>query len=100
MRRDSRGAENALHGSDGYEPFELRVTPLAGGQELLTGVFKDIGRRRLPDRPFQVVIHGGFHHAKLGTFYWQELNLQVRYTLRHTAGEIRIVVPRAAATSQ
>jgi hypothetical protein len=47
-----------------------------------------------PDRPFRIVIHDGFYHAKLGVYSWQELNLQVRYTLRHETGEINIALPR------
>lgn len=94
---DTTASAGNLRGTDGYMPFDVRVTSLAGGQELLTGFFKDIGPRHLPDRPFRIVIHDGFYHAKLGVYSWQELNLQVRYTLRHDTGEIDIVVPRGYA---
>jgi hypothetical protein len=57
-------------------PFDVRVTSLPAGQELLTGFFKDTGPRHLPDRPFRIVIHDGLYHAKLGFYTWQELNLQ------------------------
>jgi len=74
-------------------PVDVRLSSLAGGRELLTGFFRDTGPQQLPDRPFRIVIHDGFYHAKLGVYTWQELNLQVRYTLRHDTGEIDIVAP-------
>ena len=93
MRTDTTAPAGSLRGTDGYMPVDVRVTSLAGGQELLTGFFKDTGPRQLPDRPFRIVIHDGFY-TKLGVYSWQELNLQVRYTLRHDTGEINIEVPR------
>ena len=94
MRTDTTAPAGSLRGTDGYMPVDVRVTSLAGGRELLTGFFKDTGPQQLPDRPFRIVIHDGFYHSKLGVYTWQELNLQVRYTLRHDTGEINIVVPR------
>ena len=94
MSTDTTVPAKSLRGTDGYMPVDVRVTSLAGGQELLTGFFKDTGPRHLPDRPFRIVIHDGFYHAKLSVYSWQELNLQVRYTLRPDTGEINIVVPR------
>ena len=51
MSTDTTASAGSLHGTDGYMPFDVRVTSLAGGQELLTGFFKDTGSRHLPDRP-------------------------------------------------
>jgi hypothetical protein len=66
MSTDTTASAASVRGTDGYMPFDVRVTSLAGGQELLTGFFKDTGPRHLPDRPFRIVIHDGFYHAKLG----------------------------------
>ena len=86
MSTDTTVPAKSLRGTDGYMPVDVRVTSLAGGQELLTGFFKDTGPRHLPDRPFRIVIHDGFYHAKLGVYSWRELNLQVRYTLQARCG--------------
>ena len=87
MSTDTTTSAGSLRGTDGYMPFDVRVTSLAVGQELLTGVFKDTGSRHLPDRPFRIVIHDGFYHAKLGVYSWRELNLQMRDTRFGTIAE-------------
>ena len=81
MRKDTNAPRLGLRGWDGYVPCGLTAVAVAGSRESLTGFFKDGGRLRRPDRPFRIVIHSGFEHPELGVYYWQELNLQVRYAL-------------------
>jgi hypothetical protein len=97
MRKDTKTPRVGLRGWDGYVPCDLNVIAVAANRELLTGFYKDAGPQHRPDRPFRIVIHSGFNHPELGFYYWQELNLQVRYALRHGQGEINITVPLLSA---
>jgi hypothetical protein len=90
----------SLQGDDeGYEPLNTVITALPNGQQLLTGLFKDTGRKSRRNRPFRIVIHDGFYRGELGVYLWKELNLQVRYALRHNTGEINIIVPMTISTN-
>jgi hypothetical protein len=67
-------AETMLRGDGkGYNPRDIRVTQLAGGYELLTGVFRDDGVRsgpKRPERPFHIIIPKEFEA-------WHALNSMV-----------------------
>ena len=82
-----------LRGVDGYRLVDCTVSVLPEGQEVHCGVFRDLGPKHRPDRPFRIVIHDCFRHRKMGRYYWQELNLQVQYALRYHSGPIDITVP-------
>ena len=95
----TRGARAIrLEGCDGYEPSGVEVTKLPNGRQVLVGCFRDFGPQRRNPRAFRILIHSGFEHRQLGPYLWQELNLQIRYALRHYAGDIDIVVPWADET--
>ena len=93
MAPSTHSAYDLLGKGAGHAPIRLEVLPLPDGRELLTGFFRtEGGRGQL--RPFRIVIHPRFHDPQLGVYLWQELNLQIRYALRHQTGEIDITVPQ------
>ena len=57
-------AETTLRGDGkGYNPRDISITQLAGGYELLTGVFRDDGVRSgsaRPERPFHIILPNEF----------------------------------------
>lgn len=71
----------------GYNPRDIRVTPLPGGEELLTGVFVDDGNRegrpRRQDRPFWITLAAGFEA-------WQDLNTRIFHALADDTRDVMI----------
>ena len=79
--------ETMLRGDGkGYNPRDLTVTALAGGFELLTGVFRDDGVRfepRRPDRPFHIIIPNEF-------LAWLSLNTRVFDAIESDANVVEV----------
>jgi hypothetical protein len=89
MLIDVHAATTMLRGDGrGYNPREIVVTPLPGGEELLTGAFVDDGPRdghlaRRPERPFWITTHFGFEA-------WSDLNARVFHELEHGPRDVMI----------
>ena len=83
----ARPVETLLRGDGrGYNPREIRTRQLAGGYELITGVFRDDGPGSVPvrpDRPFHIVIPTGFDA-------WHSLHASVVEALQTSAGAITL----------
>jgi len=71
----------------GYNPRDLRVAPLPGSRERISGVFRDdgVGATSRLNRPFSIEIPVGFSD-------WIFLNAQVFYALSSSVREIVIVI--------